>query len=326
MGRRDIIAIGGSLGAVTAVKALCNALPAELAATACIVVHISSQAGSMLAEVFNTRAAITVRTARDGDRLQHGFAYVAPADHHLVVLDDIIRLGRGPRENMARPAIDPLLRSVGISYGPRAIGVVLTGMLNDGAAGLADMKRCGSVTVVQNPADAEAPDMPRGALLASDVDHRAPLANIPELLIRLIAEEAGPAPEVPDDIRLEVDIALGRPADAATTMKFADPVAMSCPDCGGVLSQVRRWPPLRFRCQIGHAYTAETLAEHAESSVDEALRVALRIIEERVVLIGKMTEDARRSGLHAAARSYEDRARECRAQAEVLRKAISETL
>jgi two-component system chemotaxis response regulator CheB len=325
MGQRDIIAIGGSLGAVQEVRRLCSALPADLAATMCIVVHIGARGNNLLAEVFNARAPITVRTARDGDRLQRGFAYVAPADHHLLVLDDVIRLGRGPRENMARPAIDPLLRSVGISYGPRAVGVVLTGLLNDGAAGLADMKRCGSVTVVQNPADAEAPDMPYGALRASDVDYRAPLADMPALLMRLIAEEAVPTPEVPDDVRLEVEIALGRPSDAATMIKLADPVPMSCPSCGGVLSQIRHWPPLRFRCQIGHAYTADILAEQTEGSVDEALRTALRIIEERVVLIIKMMEDARRSGLNAAAQSYEERARECQAQAEVLRKAISQT-
>lgn len=280
----------------------------------------------MLAEVLDARAAFTVRTARDDERARRGCAYVAPADHHPLVLDDVIRLGRGPRENMSRPAIDPLLRSVGVSYGPRAIGVILTGMLNDGAARLADMKRCGSVTVVQNPADAEAADMLRGALTASDVDYRAPLADMPELLLKLIAEAPGPAPAVPEDICLEVEVALGRPADAATTMRFADPVAMSCPACGGVLSRVRRWPPLRFRCQVGHAYTAETLAAQGEGNVDEALRIALRIIEERVVLIGKMTDDARRGGLDAAARAYEQRARECQDQVDVLRTAMRQSL
>jgi two-component system chemotaxis response regulator CheB len=291
-----------------------------------IVIHIGAESNSLLAEVLDTRGAFAVRTACDGERLQRGFAYVAQADHHLLVLDDIIRLGRGPHENMARPALDPLLRSVGLSYGPRAIGVVLTGMLNDGAAGLADVKRCGGVTVMQSPADAEAPNMPRSALRGSDVDYRAPLADIPDLLIRLIGEEAGPAPEVPEDIGLEVELALGRPAGAATTLKFADPVAMSCPACGGVLSQVRRWPPLRFRCQVGHAYTAEALAARNADSVDEALRTALRIIEERMVLIGKMTDDARRSGRQAAAQTYERRATEYGAQSDVLRTAIRQSL
>ena len=166
--------------------------------------------------------------------------------------------------------------------------------------------------------------MPRGALTASDVDYRAPLADIPDLLLRLIAEEPGPAPPIPDDIRLEVEIALGCSADSATTMKLADPVVMSCPSCGGVLSQVWRWPPLRFRCQIGHAYTAGALAAQSEGSADEALRMALRIIEERVVLLGKMTEGARLSGLNAAARSYEERAAKCREQAEVLRRAVKQ--
>ena len=140
-----------------------------------------------------------------------GRAYVAAADHHLLVMDDTIRLGRGPRENLARPAIDPLLRSVGLSYGSRAIGVVLTGMLNDGATGLADLKRCGGVTVVQNPIEAREREMPLAALAASDVDYQTPIAELGALLKMLASEPPAPSPSPPEDIRLEVDIALGRP-------------------------------------------------------------------------------------------------------------------
>jgi two-component system chemotaxis response regulator CheB len=174
------------------------------------------------------------------------------------VIDGVVRLGRGPRENMARPAIDPLFRSLGMSFGPRTIGVVLTGMLDDGAAGLADIKRCGGITVVQNPADAVAPDMPWGALRASEVDYRAPLSDMAGLLTKLAAQEAGPDVPVPDDIKAEVAIALGRRSDTGVLTGFADPVALSCPGCGGVLSQIKR-PPHRFRCQVGHSYTAEAL-------------------------------------------------------------------
>ncbi|GAA3065206.1 chemotaxis protein CheB [Rhizobium viscosum] len=324
MSRRDIIAIGGSLGAVDAVRELCRGLPHDLAAAMFIVIHVGAEGNNLLAEIFNAHSPITIKTAVDGEILQPGHAYVAPADHHLLVMDDVVRLGRGPRENMARPALDPLFRSVGISFGPRAIAVVLTGLLNDGAAGLADVKRCGGVTVVQNPADAVAADMPLGALRTSDVDYRAPLSSMAELLVRLSREEAGPVVKIPEDVRREVAIALGRRSDSEFIAQFSDPVALSCPGCGGVLNEVRRTPPLRFRCQVGHAYTAEALATKQEGAADEAVRVALRIMEERATLTEKMAAEARGSGHDIAAASYEKRASESRAYADVLRDAIKD--
>jgi two-component system chemotaxis response regulator CheB len=321
MSRRDIIAIGGSLGAVDAVSQLCRGLPADLAASMFIVVHVGAQGNNLLADIFSAHSPISISTAVDGESLRPGHAYVAPADNHLLIVDNLIRLGRGPRENMARPAVDPLFRSAAVAFGPRTIAVVLTGMMNDGASGLADVKRCGGTTVVQNPADALASDMPWGALRASDVDYRAPLADMAGLLIRLAQEEAGPAVDIPEDIRAEVEIALGRRSDSEILAKFADPVAVSCPSCGGVLSQVKR-SPLRFRCQVGHAYTADALALEKQEPVDEALRVALRIVEERVLLSKKMAEEARRSGRGAAAASYEQRASEIHAYANTLRRAI----
>lgn len=193
----------------------------------------------LLAEILNAHSGIPVTTAVDGEAVERRHVYVAPADHHLLVIDGVIRLGRGPRENLARPAVDPLFRSVGLNYGPRAVAIVLTGMLNDGAAGLADLKRCGGVTVVQNPSEAVAPDMPMGALRASDVDYRAPLEDLAALLVELTGEEAGPPILVPAEIRLEVDIALGLQIGSETMLTIANPVPISCPACGGVLSQIR---------------------------------------------------------------------------------------
>jgi two-component system, chemotaxis family, protein-glutamate methylesterase/glutaminase len=325
MSRRDVIAIGGSTGAVEAVAQLCRDLPGDLAAMLFIVIHVGAEGNNLLAGIFDEESPITVTTAVDGERLRPGHAYVAPADHHLLVIDNVVRLGRGPRENMARPAIDPLFRSVGACFGPRVIAVVLTGLLNDGASGLADVKRCGGITVVQNPADARAPDMPWGALRGSDVDYRAPLSDMAALLIKLAGEETGPRVEIPEDINSEVAIALGRRSESSVLAGFSDPVALSCPACGGVLSQVRRWPPLRFRCQVGHSYTAEALASEKEGTVDEAVRVALRIMEERAELTRKMADDARRSGRDAAARSYEQRVSESHAYADILRRAIGES-
>lgn len=322
MCRRDVIAIGGSLGAVDAVKRLCRDLPGALTAAMAVVIHVGERGHDLLAEIFGEHSAIPVRTASDGEAFERGHAYVAPAGYHLLVIDDTLRLGRGPRENMARPAIDPLFRSVAISFGPRVIAVVLTGALNDGASGLDAVKRCGGVTVVQNPADAVAPDMPWGALRSTDVDYRAPISQMAELLVKLSSEEAGPPVAIPDDIKIEVGIALGRPLGGKFAETIEDPVALSCPACGGLLSALQRSPPLRFRCQFGHAYTAEALVNEKETAVDQAMRVALGILEERVALTRKMAGEARQSGRVAAARSYERRLGEYCAHAEFLRAAI----
>jgi two-component system chemotaxis response regulator CheB len=318
----DIIAIGGSLGAVDALGYLCAHFPANLPAAVLVVIHVGSRGNNLLAEIFDRNSALSVRTASDGEPVHPRHVYVAPADHHLLTIDGIIRLGRGPRENMARPAIDPLFRSVAVGYGARAIGLVLTGMLDDGAAGLADINRCGGLTVVQNPDNAPAPDMPLEALKSTDVDYRADLGDLPPLLHKLALEPAAPSPQIPDEIRLEVDIAQGRLAGPGEVMAIADPVQLSCPACGGVLSQIRR-RPLRFRCQVGHGYTAESLAAASEGSTDEALRVALRILEERMVLTQKIADEARHSGRNAAAMAYERRAEECRRNAEILYRALS---
>jgi two-component system chemotaxis response regulator CheB len=318
-----VVAIGGSAGGIAAIKTMCGALTPDIPAAICIVIHVGARGHNVLADIFQERCPIPMETAVDGQKLQHGRAYVAAADHHLIVEEDVIRLGRGPRENLARPAIDPLLRSAGLSYGSRAIGVVLTGMLNDGASGLADLKRCGGITIVQNPIEALEREMPLSALAASDVDYQTPIAELGALLKVLLAEPPrGPSPPPPEDVRLEVEIALGRPTGTEEMNRLAHPVALSCPACGGVMSQMRSAPPLRFRCQVGHGYTAESLSAEQEGSVDEAMRVALRIAEERAVLTQKMAEEARRGGLRHSAASYERTSAQSRRHVETLREAL----
>ncbi|WP_158545135.1 chemotaxis protein CheB [Dyella monticola] len=320
MAKREIIAIGGSAGSIEVIRRICLALPTDLEASVLIAVHVGASDRDLLAAILDSGGPLPASTALDGEPLQEAHVYVAPPDHHLVIDGHFARLGRGPRENMARPAIDPLFRSAGISAGPRAIGVLLSGLLNDGASGLADLKRCGGVTVVQSPLDAVQGEMPRTALLASDIDYRAPARDLGELVVRLAREEPGPALTPPESVALEVAIALGRPSDTPTIAGIADPVPLACPACGGTLSQVRR-SPLRFRCQVGHGYTAEALAHEQEGSVDEAFRIALRVIGERVVLMEKMTLDALQAGRATAAAGFEQRSQEYRRSAAVVMEA-----
>jgi two-component system chemotaxis response regulator CheB len=321
MAGREIIAIGGSAGSIQVIRQICRALPPDLPASVLVAVHVGAESQNLLAGILDGGGALPAGTAVDGEPLQETRVYVAPTDHHLVIEGRFIRLGRGPRENMARPAIDPLFRSVGISAGPRAIGVLLSGMLNDGASGLADLKRCGGVTVVQSPFDAIESEMPRTALLASDIDYRAPASDMAVLLSHLVHEEPGPTFTPPASIALEVAIAMGRPSGSPTIAEIADPVPLACPGCGGTLSQIRR-SPLRFRCQVGHGYTAEALAHEQEGAVDEAYRIALRVIGERAVLMEKMALDAFQAGRTAAGATFEERAQEYRHSATVLMDAV----
>jgi|SRR5215217_1660019 len=326
--RRDIIVIGGSAGSGKVLRRIVSGLPRDLPAAVFISTHIPSNAPAYLAETLTDHSPIPIAVARDGDRIERGRIYLAPANCHLLLFPGGVRLGVGPRENMARPAIDPLFRSAALAFGPRVIGVVLSGYLADGAAGLHAVGQCGGVTIVQHPAEAQAHDMPTAALEAARVDHVAAGAHIAPLLSRLTAEDAGPAPtHAPlEDIELEVLIALGERLGAQRLANFATPTPLSCPQCHGVLSEIKDDGPLRFRCQTGHAYNAEAALIAQEPEVQDALRIALRVIEERSTLVTRMAEDARGSGRHAVADMYESRGAEYARYAKTLRDAATLSL
>jgi two-component system chemotaxis response regulator CheB len=258
--------------------------------------------------------------------IENGNVYLAAPDHHLLIHDNHVRLGRGPRENMARPAIDPLFRSAALQFGPRVIGVVLSGLLSDGAAGLNAIKRCGGITLVQDPQDAISNEMPLRALEETTVDLCVSGARMGDVLADLARESPGAALPIPPELRLEVEIAAGERLGTERLTRIAEPAALTCPSCGGVLSAMKGDHPLRFRCQVGHAYTADSLAKSQEGRVDEALRVALRIIEERAELVHRMAVDARQSGRAAVAEMYAARSFEYREYADMIRRVVLQSL
>ena len=320
MAKRDIIAIGGSAGSGAVLKRIVSELPADFPASVFVSTHVPTNSSSYLADALASSSALPVAQALDGQPVEPARIYVAAPDRHLLLIDGTIRLGEGPRENLARPSIDPLFRSAALSYGSRAVGVVLTGMLNDGAAGLHAIKSMGGTAVVQHPIDAEADQMPLAALEATEVDHVASAGDLARVITEVASSNAGPALHPPESLLLEVEIAAGGRVGSDTLRQLADPSALSCPDCHGVLSEVRDQRPLRYRCQIGHAYTAELLASHIEE-VDEAVRVAMRVMEERVTLVERMAKDARDTGRSAVAELYEARGQEYRRYATTLREA-----
>jgi two-component system chemotaxis response regulator CheB len=230
---RDIVVIGASAGGFDALRVLLAGLPPDLPAAVFIVLHIGEE--SRLASVLDQASSLPVKRAIHGERFEHGHAYVAAPGKHLLLHDAHVLLRRGPREVLARPAIDPLFRSAAASFTTRVIGVVLSGALSDGTAGLRAIKRCGGLAVVQDPREAIVPDMPHNALRHVEVDHVLPVQHIGPLLGALTRERAEPAPEVPLDIRLEAAIAAQELADMRVDDMLGTPSRFTCPECHGAL-------------------------------------------------------------------------------------------
>ncbi|WP_191058315.1 chemotaxis protein CheB [Geminicoccus harenae] len=323
MPNHDLIVIGGSAGSFPVLQRVLRDLPADLPASVMVCTHRPKDAADHRSELLSQGVSLRVNSPVDGQPLEQGYIYLAPSDRHLLVVDHTIRLGRGPRENMSRPAIDPLFRSAALSFGPRAIGVVLSGMMNDGASGLHAISETGGVTVVQHPLDAEVAAMPTAAMAAVAVDHVARSDQIGFLLGELARLPAGPSKPTGLDLELEVKIALGSRVSPGRLNEIADPSTLSCPHCHGVLSHMKGDGPLRFRCQIGHGFTAENLLVAQEDEVHEALAVAMRVMEERLGIVERMADDARAQGRDTLANVYDARATEYRHYAETLRQAIS---
>ncbi len=319
----DIIVVGASAGGVEALQWLCAGLPADLPASLFVARHVRPTAASVLPQVLGRAGPLPALHAAEGMAIERGRVYVAPPDHHLILAEGRMLVRRGPLENRTRPAIDPLFRSAAVAYGPRVVAAVLTGLLDDGAAGLLAVKRCGGTTVVQDPADATWPDMPRNAMVRDHVDHVVPLAGLPGLLSRLAREAPGPAPPVPDDMRAEAMIAaregVRMPGENLTV---GSPSCLSCPDCGGVLNEVVEEGVPRFRCQVGHAFGAEGLVAAQGEDLEHALVLAVRTQNERFSLFRRMAQSARDRGHTLAAERWETSAREAEQAAALISKLL----
>ena len=208
MARQDIIVIGGSVGGIEASKDIIRDLPADLPAAVFVVIHVSPKSEGVLARILGRAGKLAAATAQNGERIRSGRIYVAPPDYHVLVKEEYVELSRGPKENNHRPAINPLFRSAALAYGPRVIGLVLSGSLDDGSAGLVAIKKGGGTAIVQDPEDAPFPDMPRNALAATDVDYCLPKSEIAAVLARLahVSEDEKEAPAAPTDMKKEAAI------------------------------------------------------------------------------------------------------------------------
>jgi two-component system chemotaxis response regulator CheB len=286
---RDVIAVGASAGGVEALRALVAGLPPDFPGAVLVVLHVPRDGPSALPGILSRSGPLPAETAVDGERLRRGRVYVAPNDHHLLVLDEHIRLTRGPAENGHRPAVDPLFRSVARAFGRRAVGVVLSGSRDDGAAGLTSIVRRGGVAVVQDPADALYPWMPRAALAQVRTDHAGPAAELGGLIAGITAMDLPENPPAPaDDRLLDAEVNMSE-LGSVTTDDLAVPAAgYGCPSCGGSLFQMEADPVPRYRCRVGHAWSPESLLDEQAVALEGALWMALRALEEKSALSRRM--------------------------------------
>lgn len=299
----DIVVIGGSAGGVAALKRLCSALPGDLAASLFVVLHISPTSRSFLPELLSRSGKLPAHHAIDGEKIRRGWIYVPPPDLHMLVRAGHVILRRGPRENRTRPAIDPLFRSAAVTYRSRVIGVVLSGTLDDGAAGLTAVKLCGGTTVVQDPNDAMWPEMPRNALAHEHVDHIVAMSDLPALLVRLVGEAPGPMPPIPRNLILETKIAALETFMPAEQTELGRPIKVSGPQRGGVLNEVAEEGSAGLGCQIGPAVTADAVLAAQSDELGKALESAIRIHRDRGVMFRRMQHRSEAQAMpHAAAR------------------------
>ena len=324
-----VIAIGASAGGVPALEKLMAALPSTLDAAILVVLHVGAH-DSRLPAVLRRKTVFSVRHAQPGDELRSGEVLVAPPDQHMTVRPDgRIELSRGPKEHYTRPAIDPLFRSVALACGPRAIGVILTGMLDDGTAGLQAIKRGGGIAVVQDPADAAVPSMPASALAHVQVDRCAPLQQLPDVLLELVAaaptRQADPGADMtPIEAEQDLFCGQGEPIDRLQTI--ADPLTFTCPDCHGGLWQLRGVKPARFRCHTGHAFSGRTLDYAYQLAGDQAEWSALRALQERATLVDQLLADQADGGTPAERERLEQLRTILREQTASLRRMIEDPL
>lgn len=319
--RRDVIVIGGSAGALGPIRRLVADLPTDLQAAIFIVLHMRPEGPSHLHGVIERAGLLPARQAVDGDIVRTGVITVAAPDRHLILDDGIVRSIHGPRENRYRPSVDVLFRSAALSYGNRVIAIVLSGSLSDGASGLVAVKKYGGVAIVQDPADAMFPSMPINALQSVPVDHMVTADGMGALIVRLASEaiNARPTP-VSDPMRsAEVRMVKGEKAEITDVGR---PSIFTCPECTGVLWEVDEPEVLRFRCRVGHAYSAESLMSGQEETQEAALWAGIRALEENAKLSERLAQRFRERQQDALADRMADKARISMSHADEMRNMV----
>jgi two-component system chemotaxis response regulator CheB len=325
---RDIVVVGASADGVRCLETIARHLPRDLPAAIFVVLHTGPTGGQILPEILSRAGSLPAATARDGEPIRNGRIYVAPGDYHLLLDGDRVKLSRGPRENRFRPAIDPLFRSAARHHGDRVIGVILSGLLDDGAIGLRQILDAGGVALVQNPLEATYPDMPVAALRRAPQALPLTLREIADFLATntgekgdLLLDAEPPADPAPEALVKRDDPVEG-PDQLRRGKVQGVPTLLTCPDCGGSLQEVAEGDLVHYRCHVGHGFSPQSLLIGQEEVVEDALWQALRALEEGAEFRRRLAERARGAGLQAIAGGYDADAEAHRRRADVIRQVL----
>ena len=325
MATRNIIVIGASSGGIEALRTLVSGFPENFKASIFVVLHSGPGSPGVLDQILDRAGPLPALSPRDKEKFSLGHIYVAPPDRHLLLEPGVICLSRGPKENRFRPAIDPLFRSAAQVYGPRVIGVILSGGLDDGTAGLWAIKKLGGTAVVQDPEDALFPSMPANALQYVSVDYSAPITEIAPLLVRLTTEpvEEKGRYEMPEHLDIEIKIAKQEPAIDHDIRELWEKSSYTCPECHGVLLQLKEGDRERFRCHTGHAFSADNLLASLTEGVEESLWNVIRTMEESVMLMRHLAKHLKEHDPRNA-KEFLRKAEEAEKRSDLIRKAAVE--
>ncbi|WP_051199757.1 chemotaxis protein CheB [Christiangramia echinicola] len=310
MGNNRIFAIGASAGGRTAIQAILKDISPEVNASFLIVVHSSYDMISSFTSYLNKKIQMEVLDAQENMEVKKGKVYVALPNQHMVVIKGKIMNSNGPRENLFRPSIDVLFRSVAVDFGNRCVGILLSGRLNDGTVGLEAIKRCGGETIIQNPETAEFSGMPLTAQKFVDIDYCLELEEVGDIIRKLTDEPLPEEIEIPYTIRREAEIATRIRSQVKTEDFLGEKVPMSCASCGGPLWKIKDTEIERYRCHVGHSFSQESLLMAQNENLEETLWVCLRTLEEKKVLMLKMAENFKNKGSGHISRSYSDKIQE----------------
>ncbi len=318
----DIIAIGASAGGVETLTNLVKQLPPDLNAAIFVTLHFPPHATSVLPKILNRLKTLPALHPEAGTEIEPGKIYIAPPDYHLLIQHDRIHLSHGARENGHRPAIDALFRSVAYAYNQRVVGVILTGTLDDGTAGLLTIKARGGIAIVQDPNEALFSGMPRSAISAVEVDATL---TVREIALRLQTLTEAPIQErksMSEELSQEGEWVAQEKAAIERGERTGLASAFTCPDCGGVLWELRDQNLMRYRCHVGHAYSFDSLLSEKDNSLERALWTANRALEEKAALARRMATQARRSNHLMSEAQFLERAAEAETHAAVLKQVL----
>lgn len=322
---RDIIVVAASAGGLRPLRVMLSQLPADLPAALLVVLHVPATGGRTLPRILDRSGPLPAANAVDGERIQPGRVYIAPPDRHMLIVKDAVRLSSGPRQNGVRPAADPLFRSAALYAGPRTIGVVLSGALDDASLGSATVEHHGGRVIIQDPDDADYESMPRNAIKATGDAIVVPAAQLAGQVIKLVTEEVdSPSADAsyPDgELAAEISGLLSGTVETNTASRSYS--GFTCPECGGPLYRANEGRAESYDCLVGHRWAPQVLVEEQSASVERALWLAVRSLEERGRLLTVMADAARERGHTVSVAHFTRGAEEAQQSAGVIREVAS---